>query len=576
MARQKQKTASSVFDVDALRQLAGDVTFDRGTEYFRSGRVTLVSATPGSAFGHVSGTEDYQTEVTLRSGRIGGSCSCPAFNDHDYDCCKHMVAVALAANAAADGQTPDRLTELGDRLRRLDMAALVKLILGFAESSPANLESLEIRLAGVGTNDAVLARTLRKAIDRATEMTDYVEYRAVRDWAAGVRSALAAVAELAAEGGRPAVALELAAYAGGRIGQAIASIDDSDGHGGALLHRAAEIEFAAARQAPPEPVAYARTLFARDLAADIALFDEFADDYVDVLRDAGLAEYRRLATAAWTALPPPPKAGSIHWDTASGNRWFLRRVLDFFAERDGDVDARIALLAHDLSSPGRYLALAQFCLENGRPEEALRRAEEGLWIFEDGGPDERLLIFTTGLLAKARRTPEAAAMLWRAFEKGPELSLFREFAKLEGPGAVPRAAEVIGAGLQLREPARRSRDGAILVRILQEAGRFDEAWAVAEAATVPKEAKLSLAEASARSHPREAIAVFTDHIEARVLTGGNSGYESAARVVRELADLQSPDEHRAYVAALRKRFERKRNFIKLLDGGADAGRKGGR
>ena len=52
-------------------------------------------------------------------------------------------------------------------------------------------------------------------------------------------------------------------------------------------------------------------------------------------------------------------------------------ILDFFAERDGDVEARIALRMRDLSSPWDYLQLAEFCLSQGRQDEALRRAEEG-------------------------------------------------------------------------------------------------------------------------------------------------------------------------------------------------------
>ena len=95
-----------------------------------------------------------------------------------------------------------------------------------------------------------------------------------------------------------------------------------------------------------------------------------------------------------------------------------------FLERDGDVVARIALRAKDLSSPWSYLQLAEFCAEQGREDEALRWAEEGIWIFEDGRPDERLVLFAAGLLSKAGRKADAEAHVRRVFEKAPSLHLY--------------------------------------------------------------------------------------------------------------------------------------------------------
>ena len=91
---------------------------------------------------------------------------------------------------------------------------------------------------------------------------------------------------------------------------------------------------------------------------------------------------------------------------AEGRRLFLPvGILDRFAERDGDVEARIALRAKDLSSPWKYLELAEFCLKHKGANEALRWAEEGLWRFEDGPLDARLVLFAADLLM--RRIAEA-------------------------------------------------------------------------------------------------------------------------------------------------------------------------
>src|SRR6185312_14309600 len=110
----------------------------------------------------------------------------------------------------------------------------------------------------------------------------------------------------------------------------------------------------------------------------------------------------------------------------------LEDILDFFAERDGDVDARIALRAKDLSSPWSYLQVAEFCLAQGRPDEALRRAEEGLWLFEDAQLDELLVAFTAGLLTNAGRNDDAERVLWRALGKSPSLKLYIQLVAAGG------------------------------------------------------------------------------------------------------------------------------------------------
>ena len=102
---------------------------------------------------------------------------------------------------------------------------------------------------------------------------------------------------------------------------------------------------------------------------------------------------------------------------------------------------RIALRAKDLSSPWHYLQLAEFCLAQGREAEALQRAEEGLWIFEDHRPDERLVLFVADLLVKAGRTSDAQASLRRAFEMAPSLESCPRARSLDGRERSSRPSE---------------------------------------------------------------------------------------------------------------------------------------
>lgn len=558
--------AKARFDVDTLRGIAGATTYARGAEYQRDGRVEILSIDGKRVVARVAGTEVYRVELTGLGGDFGGTCTCPAFEDRGF--CKHMVAVALAANAAGT-EAGTEVAEAGGTLSRMrtyltqrSPDQLVEMILGLAERDPALFRKLDVAAAAALADDTTLAARLRKSIDRATRMDDYVEYRAVRAWAAEIDDALDALAELL-PGGRAPLALELAEHAVDRIAQAVQSIDDSDGHGGGLLQRCAEIHLAAASAVRPEPVGLARSLFARELAFHYDTFDGAAETYADLLGEAGLAEYRRLATEAWAKLPSRSGPGSKGVDLSSGDYYRLKDILDSFAERQNDVEARIALRAKDLSSPWSYQQLAAFCLEHGRESEALRYAEEGVWVFEDGRPDERLVAFTVGLLEKAGRSAEGVALLWRTFEKAPSLELYGRLKRLGGAAAAERALAWLRGRIG---PGRSKWDhpADLLVRILAHDKAFDAAWALVREHGASTGVLEALARASEGKYPREACRVYAARVDALVGHGNNTAYAEAVALVARMAKLQGAADQAACVAGLRQRFQRKRNFIKLL------------
>jgi uncharacterized Zn finger protein len=551
----------SRFDLDALRERAGDKVFARGQAYHRDGMVEILAVEPGWVLAHVTGSDDYRTKLTGRGEDIGGECSCPAFEDWGF--CKHMVAAALAANAAGADPAGEAgaLPRIREHLKRKGVDALVEMIVGMAERDSALFRKLDVAATATGADAASLAGRLRRAIDTATRTRGFIDYGDAGGWAAGVDDALDSLAELTAAG-HAAHALELAEHAIDRVEAALESIDDSNGECGALLERARDIHLAAARAARPEPVQLAAELFGREMGGGYDIFYRACRLYEDVLGETGLMEYRRLALDAWAKLPP--RSGERR-STYDGRYDTLKDILDFFAERAGDADARIALRAKDLSSPWSYLQLAEFCLSQGREGEALRRAEEGLWVFEDRQPDERLVIFTAELLVKAGRDGDAGKVLWRAFHRSPSLQLYVQLGLVGGEAARGRAVELLRSRL-VPEPSARWRHPAdLLVEVLAHDNDFNAAWAAVQDYGASLSARDALARASEASHPRQAIAVYAERIDLLVDGGGNSAYAEAAKLLTKMAALRSSTEHDSHVAALKARFGRKRNFMKLLE-----------
>jgi len=76
--------------------------------------------------------------------------------------------------------------------------------------------------------------------------------------------------------------------------------------------------------------------------------------------------------------------------------------------------------------------------------------------------------------------------------------------------------------------------------------------------------KRTLAAASDATHRREALEVYAEQVEQFVRTGGNPAYAEATKLIARMATLRSPTEHATFVADLKARHGRKRNFMNLL------------
>lgn len=547
------------FDIDALRELAGDKVFARGLAYHQGGQVTILAIDPTRVVARVSGSEDYRAVLTGSGSNIGGDCSCPAFVDYGF--CKHLVAAALTANESteADDGTLERIHR---HLLSLGPDVLAAMILDLAERDEGLFRRLEMESAAASDDDGTLFARYGKAIKDATRTGGFIHYREAAGWAGEVEEVLERVAALV-PAGRGALALRLVDVALSRIEEAINEIDDSDGWCGGLLEQAQAIHLDACRAVHPDPVALARDLFSREVEGDWDTFHGAAMEYADVLGEAGLVEFRRLAAEAWAKIPSLPTGRRARDDT-SRERRRLAGIMDFFAERDGDVDARILLRTHDLTSPWQYLNLAQFCLSHGREAEALRHAEDGLWLFEDDPPDERLVSFAIDLHLKAGRSDKAEALLWRAFDKRPSLDLYRKLRDMGGVAARDRALAALRARPGKAPQSRWDFPADLLIRVLMAEALFDEAWATVHNHGTSGSLQETLARASEATHPKEALAVYAARIDQLVSAGGNPNYKEACALVTRMGTLRGAAEQAAHVLELKTRFKAKRNFMKLL------------
>jgi uncharacterized Zn finger protein len=567
------------FDVAALRDIAGEKVFARGIAYHEDGNVEIIALDTARVLARVIGSEVYRCELVGTGKVFSGECSCRAFSEWGF--CKHLVAAALTANSLGSEaleQASSRFAKVREHLRAEGVERLVELIVSLAERDPSLLSELELSAAVAATDDKTLLAQFKKAITEATRTHGFVEYRKMRSWVQGVESVVDRLEGLI-KSGRAELVLQLLDYLFARMDEALKNIDDSDGGGADVYAKAREIHLAACREAKPDPVALARALFAREVDSDWEFFHGASEAYEDILGDAGLAEYRRLASAAWQKIRPLRATGRQGQDDEFSARHVLGAILESFAEREGDVDGIIAIRAKDLSTAYDYLCIAELCLDDAREPEALKWVEDGLWQFEDD-PDERLIFFASDLYRRFGREEDANKLLWRTFERRPSIALYKRLKSAAGTDRMRvdavRDRALAWLRAQVGEPVRRAgmpwwSPAEILVRLAMAEGLLIDAWMVVNAHRCSEKLLEELAEASEQSHPAEALKAYTDRVERMIGFGGQGNYEYACNIIKRMRLLREAlgetRQHAAYLDDLRSRHKAKRNFMKLLTAG---------
>jgi hypothetical protein len=539
--------------------------------------VEIVSIDADRVIARVAGTETYTAILYASLRDVIGECTCPAYEDYGF--CKHLVATAIAVAALDDSAivaAKSRRDGIRDHLRGIGVDGLIDMIMRLADRDATLRGDLEFAAAAAdGTNDEGLFRQVKARIAEVTRTRGFIEYRKVGGWVEAIDAVLSHV-EALVKARRPELALRLLEYFFKRMETALGEIDDSDGMGGAIYARACSIHLAACLQARPDPVALARGLFVRETESDWDYFSDAAITYEEILGEPGLAEYRHLAEKAWQSIKPRRPGQLIANDPDFSLRYRLTAILDRFAERDGDLDARIALRNKDLSSAYAYLQLAQFCLENDRETQALQLAEEGLWRFEDA-PDERLTRFAAKLYRAADRRADANALLWQAFEREPSLELYGDLRREAGGEAAAvaavrdRAIAVLRArldGSKMGEQFRWDFPADLLLRLAMQEDLLTLAWEVASTYRCSDGLLQSLAEASEKTHPRQSLGAYRACVERFAGFANRNGYESACHILRRMAGVAAlcgqQEEHRVWLDELKLRYKAKRTFMALL------------
>lgn len=535
-----------------LRRLAGDSYFGRGEAYFDDGTVRGLRFQDGVIRAKVWGTREYRVDLCARDGELDCACTCPLGRDGAF--CKHCVAVGLTwiaegrdlGTGAADDQADAfREEDLRDFLLNLASEELVSLLLEQAGADDRLRRRLLARAARTGTKKPNLS-VWKQALDDAARTDGFVHYRDVYDYVSGIEEVVDSIQELLDDGHATSV-IELAEHGLAELEQGLDSVDDSDGWVGGLLERLRDLHLAACRQAKPDPRALAEKLFTWELETGRDTFFGAADTYADVLGDAGLAVYRRLAGARWAEVRTLAPGAQDPGHYAA--RFRITSIMEALARASGDIEELVAVKSRDLSSSYAFLRIAEIYRQAGQSDVALEWAERGWKSFPEERRDDRLREFIADAYHRQKRHDEAMALTWEAFVERPDFAMYKVLKPharkaRQWPACREKALAAIREHIaaEKEEPAERGvwefvspPDHSVLVEIFLHEKDLESAWREAEDGGCSEALRLELARRREKTHPEDAARIYQAHVARILQHANNSAYVEAVGYLERLA-----------------------------------------
>ena len=589
-ASSRQSSFHDVITLVEVQSLADPKTFARGKAYFHDGLVSRLEERDGALTANVRGTHRYTVELGVgEDGELTYECDCPVGGDGIF--CKHAVAVALSwmENSGEEVFHPDEAKPAKPRKKRKTYEELIREYVATLKEDALRELLLEAVERDMTLRDKLLfaARTanasdlsdMKTAVREATRVSRALDWREAGAYGDGLMS-LADMLRQCLEGPYAAQVVELAELAIAGAEKSLEQIDDSGGDVMPAIMELASVHLEACRRTGPDAVALAGRLFRFQTEGAWDTFYDVLPAYAEPLGDAGLRRYRELVEKGWDALPSLAPSNELR-RSFEPLRMRLERAMGSLAERDGDIDALVRIRSKDLSSPYRFLLVAQLCAEHGRHDDALAWAERGL--AEPGkNVDQRLLDFCIQEYLRREEFEKADAAAWQRFGLRPVAEGFAELMKVADATARhdairERALSHLWAAVKREESTAQSKrtmwqafTRTELVRIFLSEADSDAAWDAFSSGPVATHIWPQMAVARAKTHPHDAIALYHRLLPIAAENGTrNARYQEAFGVVQAIGRLRAKLGEQVMFASelneIRAMYRAKRNFIKLLE-----------
>ncbi|TCG03846.1 hypothetical protein BZM27_45325 [Paraburkholderia steynii] len=588
-ARSRQSPLHDAITLAEIESLADAKTFARGKAYFHQGAVSRLEERDGVRRANVRGTHRYSVELGAgEDGELTYECDCPVGEDGIF--CKHAVAVAMSwlensgeevfhAEESESGKPRKNRKTFEELIREyvatLSEEAVREVLLEAVERDMTLRDRLLFAARAANASDLPGMKT---AMRQATRISRPLDWREAGAYGDGLMS-LADMLRQRLAGPHAAQVVELVELAIAGAEKSLEQIDDSGGDVMPAVMELAAVHLEACRQTCPDPVKLAERLFRFQTEGQWDTFYDVLPAYAEPLDDPGLGRYRELVERAWDRLPALAPSAEYR-RSFEPQRMRLEHAMTSLAELDGDVDALIRIRSKDLSSPYRFLQVAELCAKHDRFDEALAWAERG--IANCGkNVDQRLLDFCIQEYLRRGEFAKADALAWQRFETRPGADAFAAMMDVAKATDQHDATRERGLNhlwsLVRAEEVPAKTKGSVwhantrteLVKTFLAERDPELAWNAFCGGPVATSLWATMASIRAKTHPRDAIALYHRLLPIAAQSGTrNARYDEAFGIVRTIGGLRAELKEHAQFAdelqTIRETYRAKRNFMKLL------------
>jgi uncharacterized Zn finger protein len=549
-----------------IRDMASGASFERGESYYHSGAILdpVRQGTELRAECEGSQYEPYQVNATLTGKGVGGiACTCPYSG---AGICKHLVALLLAyvhepqafrvipplEAMLAPRSKEDLIALIGEMIKRYpDLTSVVELSAATQPGRPTDLETYRRQIRRVLRSDSL------RAIDR--------ELWALRDTAARLEKA----GDWLGAGGVYHVLLaETVSHYSDELQEM-----DEEGDIAMFVNEVAEGVSRCLAEGKPDSET-------RRLWLEALLEAELTD-----IALGGID----LAPSAWDALLE--QASETDWS------WVEERVrAEIHKSRDWAREALVNLLSERKERTGQAADAGALIRELGTPEQ------RAFLLVDEGKIDEAVRLMQPVLTNKpglvtefadalvAARAAEAAVALVTEYAQGERSSTwcmdwlvkyYRKHRRRREALAWQQKVFLLRPSAEefqaLREVSLKlgtwDQVRAEVLKALEGSKRFGPLTAIAlHEGDVPRALELlprmqpwergqyqwQVAQAAEKSHPREALALYTELVEHAIRGRDRRTYQQAVQYLKRMKAvykaLNAPSDWEAYLQALRAEY----------------------
>lgn len=543
-------------EIDSLKDMCTEQSFQRGLRYFQEGRVKIFKASPSCIAAIVAGSENYRVEIDL--DKFHAFCTCP------YDLegfCKHIVAAFLAIDD--DKKTVDsmmdesrqELKKMHSLLESVEPKALKEFVLREMQMNPDLVARFMACFSERGDGRSLFEykREIDSLFDEV-EVRGFIHYGAELDFAPFENLADIYIRkDEFLEGAKIYQALTET------IAEKMDHVDDSDGYYGGKFSeflegfvdclRLAELE-AEARQT------HIDYLFNKYLQNDP---DYFQDDYYDALMQL-CTDKEDLAY--WKKLLEPYLPDSLPDMEDWGKYYQAKKLVSMQLHLHsglGETAEFYALMER------HYRFCSDFCLQyakkmlvDGERTKAIQIAEEGIALFPDHtSKDLRELLSENYRERDPKRYKELLMMLF--FTRGE----WKYYERLKTAATKDEWQAILDRILVHFSEDRYAR-GKLIEIYLRE--QMNEAAVQLVLAQKSIDGLRAYHEKLASLYPKEYFAAYRElifpFVECRM---GRAHYQDIAAILKDMKGIEGfGSETQEIVERLRRENKRKPAFIDEL------------